>query len=446
MYDCIIVGAGYAGLSAARKLKQAGKNILLLEARERVGGRVYTKLLEDGSYADLGAQWVGANQHRMYDLAREYGIGTFPTYDIGKSSLYFNQKIKLYKGIIPPLPLFALLNLDGAIRKINRLSKRIDLSKPWLSKDAAVWDRISLAQWMDQNLKNSTARKLFTVAAEAIFATNAANISMLHVLFYTRSGKNFDTLMNIRNGAQQHRIAGGAQSICLAMAAELNDCIRLNAGVTRIDQSDIEVVVHGDGFSYAAKKLLLALPPAVANKIHFVQPLPEQKKLFLQQNFMGSVIKCYAVYNTPFWRNQKKNGLCAAPGEPISVSFDNSPADGSKGILMGFALADSAKAMLLLPEADRKKIVLQNFVQYFGAEAALPNYYIDHCFTEERWSLGCYAGMMPVNGWSSSGAAARSITGHIHWAGTETATEWNGYMEGAVRSGERAALEILQQE
>jgi monoamine oxidase len=446
MYDCIVVGAGYAGLTAARNLKQAGKNILLLEARERVGGRVYTKFLEDGSYADLGAQWIGANQHRIYALAKEFGISTFPTYDKGKSSLYFNQKIKLYKGIIPPLPLFALLNLDAAIKKINRLSKQIDLESPWLSKDAAIWDGISLAQWMDKHLKNSKARKLFTVAAEAIFATDAANIAMLHVLFYTRSGKDFDTLMNIKKGAQQDRIAGGAQSICVAMAAELENCIRLNSGVTSVEQSAAEVIVNGDGFAFAAKKLLLAVPPAVANKIHFAQPLPEQKKLFLQQNFMGSVMKCYAVYKTPFWRQQKKNGLCAAPGEPISVCFDNSPEDGSKGILMGFALAESAKAMLLLSEPDRKKIVLGNFVRYFGNEAALPNYYIDHCFTEEPWSLGCYAGMMPVNGWTSSGAAARSITGHIHWAGTETATEWNGYMEGAVRSGERAALEILQQE
>lgn len=444
MYDCIIIGAGYAGLSAARILKDAGKNILVLEARDRVGGRIYTQLLDDGNYIDLGGQWIGPSQDRMYALCEEYGVGIFPTYDKGKSSLYVNGKTKLYKGIIPPLPLFALLSLDGAIRKMNRISKSIDLNQPQNSPNAAELDKITLSQWMDKHLKNQKARKLFTVAAEAIFATDVASISMLHALFYTKSGKDFDTLMNIRKGAQQDRMKGGAQSIPNKIAAGLQDHIRLNAAVTHIDQSGEHTVVQGQGFSYGTKKVILAIPPAVAQNISFAQELPQEKKHFLQQNFMGTVFKCYAIYPTPFWRKQKKNGLCAAPGQPISVTFDNSPEDGNKGILMGFALAEKAKALLQLTAEERKRIVLGQFQEFFGSEAAVPEYYTDKCFTEEEWSLGCYAGMMPVNGWTSCGIAARSITGHIHWAGTETATQWNGYMEGAVRSGERAAGEILQ--
>jgi len=443
IYDAIIIGAGYSGLAAALRLKKAGKKILALEARERVGGRIHTQILDDGNYVDLGGQWIGPTQNRMYELAEEFGIGTFPTYDTGKSTLYFNEKIKLYRGIIPPLPIFSLLSLDAAIKKMNKLSKRINLEQPWLSPEAATWDKISLGEWMQQQMKNEKARSLFTVAAEAIYATNVSNVSMLHALFYTKSGKDFDTLMNIKKGAQQDRIKGGAQSILNKIALTLSDSIQLNQAVLQIDQSAETITASGEGFSYAAKKLILAVPPAVAGNIKFVQPLPSAKQLFLKQNFMGSVIKCYAVYKRPFWRDQKRNGLCAAPGQPVSVTFDNSPADGNKGMLMGFVLADKAKELFALTDEQRKQIVLDCFSQYFGPEAGLPELYKDKCFTHEPWSLGCYAGMMPVNAWTQSGEAVRTITGHIHWAGTETATQWNGYMEGAVRSGERAADEIL---
>jgi len=444
MYDAIIIGAGYAGLAAARHLKKAGKKIMLLEARERVGGRVHTQYLDDGNYVDLGGQWIGPTQDRMYALAHEYHIETFPTYDTGKSTLYDNGKTKLYRGIIPPLPLFALLSLDAAIKKINKLSKHIKLDQPWLSPDAAAWDNISLGQWMERQMKNEKARRLFTVAAEAIFGTDVSTVSMLHALFYTKSGKDFDTLMNIKKGAQQDRIKGGAQRIVNKMAEELKECIQLNKPVLRIDQSKSGADISGEGFAYSAKKIILAVPPAVAATIIFSQALPVNKQKFLQQNFMGTVIKCYAIYKEPFWRAEKRNGLCAAPNRPISVTFDNSPADGNKGILMGFALANQAKKLLAQSDEQRKAVVLGCFRQYFGDKAAEPELYMDKSFTNEAWSLGCYAGMMPVNAWMQCGEAARSITGNIHWAGTETATNWNGYMEGAVLSGERAAMEALQ--
>ena len=171
-YDVIIIGAGYAGLSAAKSLLEADKNILVLEARERVGGRIHTQYLEDGNYVDLGGQWIGPGHERMYALAQEYAINTFPTYDKGKSILYFKDKLKQYKGIIPPLPLFALLSLDAGIKKITKLAKQINVEEPWLSKHANRFDSISLKVWMNQQMKNETARRMFTVAAEAIYATD----------------------------------------------------------------------------------------------------------------------------------------------------------------------------------------------------------------------------------------------------------------------------------
>lgn len=443
-YDVIIIGAGYAGLTAARNLKRAGKNILLLEARDRVGGRIYTKYLDEKTYVDLGGQWIGPTQTKMYELCKEYQTEIFPTYNKGKSSLYFLNQLKFYRTYIPPLPLFALLNLNKGIQRITRLSKQIILQQPWLSPDAKKWDNMNTEEWINQTIKNPKARSIFRVAFEAVFATHPANVSMLHTLFYIKSGKNFDTLTEIKNGAQQDRIYGGAQSICIKMANELKEELLLNKGVTSVSQDDKGVEVKGKDFLYQAKKIIIAVPPPVAGKINFEQALPENRMKLMQQQFMGSVVKCYAIYKTPFWRKKKLNGGCLLPDELVSVTFDNSPKDGSKGILMGFALAEKAKQIMQCDEAKRKKLVLDCFSKFLGDDALHCETYIDYCFTDEEWSLGCYAGIMPPNAITACGSALREPCGNIHWAGTETSDIWNGYMEGAVRSGERVSKELLE--
>ena len=442
MYDCIIIGAGYAGLTAARNLKRAGKNILLLEARDRVGGRIHTQWIDEKTYVDLGGQWIGPTQDKMYELCKEYRIDTFPTYDKGRSSLFFNNQLKRYKGIIPPLPLFALLSLNKGIKRINKLSKQINLEQPWLSTNAAEWDAMNTEQWIQQTMKNETARTMFRLAYEAIFASHPQHVSFLHSLFYTKSGKDFEVLMNIRNGAQQDRMLGGAQNICLKMAEELTNELHLNKAVVSISQNNDGVEVKGEGFSYAAKKVVIAVPPAVAGKISYEQSLPEKRIQLMHQQFMGTVVKCYAIYKKPFWREKKLNGLCAMPDQYVSVTFDNSPKDGSKGILMGFSLAEKAKELMQFDEAARKDLVLDCFSRFLGDDAMRCELYIDKSFTDDAWSLGCYAGLMPPNSITSFGDTLREPCGHIHWAGTETSDVWNGYMEGAVRSGERVSNEI----
>lgn len=196
-FDFIIVGAGYAGLTAAHQFLKAGKTVKILEARERIGGRVYTQQF-DGFYLDMGGTWVGPTQDKIYGLIREFGLQTFPTYDEGKSTLVMNGKTKNYKGLIPPLPITSLLSLDGAIKKITKLSKTVNLQEPWKTPDAEKWDSMTLQTWMDKQMSFDTAKNLFKIASEAIWATHANEISMLHAMFYTKSGRDFDTLMNVK--------------------------------------------------------------------------------------------------------------------------------------------------------------------------------------------------------------------------------------------------------
>ena len=442
-YDVIVIGAGYAGLTATYELRKAGKNVLLLEARDRVGGRVWTQRFEDGSYVDLGGAWVGPTQDRLYALAREFGVETFKTYDEGKSTQFFRGQVKRYKGLIPPLPVGALLSLDMAIKKLNKLSKTVNLAEPWQTPNARQFDSMTLASWMNQQMNFDVAKQFFKVAAEAIWAADPAEISMLHAMFYTKSCRDLDTLMNVKNGAQEERFVGGAQTTADRMAATFIDRIVFNSPVKVIVQTEDQVNVVTEKATYSTKRVIVTLPPALQNRIDFQPILPAQRTQLIQRMPMGSVWKCYAIYEKPFWRERGLNGLAATPDGHVTVTFDNSPRDGHQGIMMGFVLGNQAKEFSALSDEDRKLSALHSFATFFGPEALKPIRYLDHSFMNEEWSQGCYAGLMGPGTWTTLGPALRKPIGRIHWAGTETSDVWNGYIDGAVRSGERVAKEVL---
>lgn len=444
-YDFIVIGAGYAGLTATRKLLQANKKVLLLEARDRVGGRVYTKTLDDGSYVDLGGAWVGPTQDKLYELAREFGVETFKTWDTGKSTFNYKGKTKRYSGIIPPLSIPALLSLDFAMKKMNRLSQSINLEKPWLTPNAQYWDSMTLETWMRKEMNFASARCLFNIAAESIWACHPNEISMLHALFYTKSGQNLDVLINIKGGAQEERFVGGAQQPASKLAAAIQpQNIRLNSVVKTILQEDDKVIVKGLGFEFSANRIVVALPPTLAGRIDYYPLMPANREQLTQRIPMGTVTKTFAIYDKPFWRDAGLNGLAASDSGHTTVTFDNSPKDGSKGILMGFVLANQARDFSSLSAEERRASILKSFATFYGEKALHPIQYLDHTWADEEFTRGCYAGVMPTGAWTSLGKSLREPVGRIHWAGTETSDIWNGYIDGAIRSGERVAREVLE--
>ena len=438
--DVVVVGAGLAGLSAARAVVAAGHNVVVLEARDRVGGRTLNEPIGDGKVVEVGGQWVGPTQFRLLELTRELGVETFPSYTAGTSSIEWRGEIKRYEGLIPRLNPAILLDYEQARRRLDRLARSVPLEAPWDAPRARELDSKTFDTWLRRATVTEGARVFMELICEAVWAAEPADVSLLHVLFYIHSAGSFDTLIGTEGGAQEARFVGGSQILSLKMAEELGDRVRLSTPVRRIAWDDDGVTV-GD---VRAGRVVVALPPTLTSRIDYDPVLPGFRDQLTQRMPQGTVWKCMAVYDEPFWRREGLNGFGTSDAGPVRLTYDNSPPDGSPGVLLGFLEGDFARQAGLQPPEERRAAVLDVFARLFGSRARRPERYVERSWAEEEWTRGCYGCYMTPGGWTSFGRALREPIGPIHWAGAETATIWNGYMDGAVRSGERAAAEALR--
>jgi monoamine oxidase len=442
--DVVVVGAGLAGLVAARRLREAGLSAVILEARDRVGGRTLNEPLDDeGKVVEVGGQWVGPTQHRMLALARELGVETFPTYDHGENVIEWRGRVRRYRGAIPRIGPGVLADVAQAQLRLDRLARKVPLEAPWAAPRAAAWDSQTFATWLRRNVATRGARLLFEIGTEAVWAQEPADLSLLHVLFYTHSAGGFDALIGTRGGAQQDRFVGGSQRVSLRLAEDLGDAIVLDAPVTRIEHGEDGVVAFARGGAQArGRAAIVTAPPTIAARIDYDPPLPGYRDQLTQRMAQGSVAKCMAVYPEPFWRADGLTGQSTSDTGPVRVTFDNSPPDGSPGVLLGFLEGRFARQLARLEPEERRRAVIGSFTRLFGPRASAPERYIERLWAEDEWSRGCYGCAMPTGAWTEFGSAVRDPIGPLHWAGAETATVWSGYMDGAVSSGERAAAEV----
>lgn len=470
--DVAIVGAGLAGLVAARRLAAAGVEPLILEARERVGGRMLNEEIGDGKVVEVGGQWIGPTQERLAALAAELGVGTFPTHDQGRHLVEIDGRLTSYTGAltdarmslvrdlaraIPPL---ALADFEQARARLDRMARQVPLEAPWLAPKAAEWDGQTFATWVRRNTRTAAARSLFELATEAVWAAEPGDVSLLHVLFYTRSGSGFNSLIGTDGGAQQDRFHGGSQRLALLMAEQLGpQRVRLGAPVRAIAHGEGGVTVHAWRFPHSmreesdtpardevvvsARRAIVAVPPTLAGRIAYDPPLPARRDQLTQRMPQGTVIKTMAIYERPFWREEGLSGQATSDAGPARVVFDNSPPDGSPGVLLGFLEGRLARQWGARDADERREAILTGHARLFGPRAARPERFVERVWAEEEWTRGCYGCLMTPGGWTEYGRALRAPIGPLHWAGAETATVWNGYMDGAVSSGERAAAEVL---
>ena len=444
--DVVVVGAGLAGLVAARDLRRAGKSVIVLEARGRVGGRCYSRSLGSGAsdVANLGATFVGPTQRRILALAKELGIGIFPTYNTGRNVLFFNGTRDTYEGTIPPVSPTALVEAQVAITQLNEMSKSVPLDAPWKAPRAAEWDGQTFETWKLANTVTADGRKLLDLGIQAVFSVEPRDVSLLFILFYIRSAGSLDELINTAGGAQESRIEGGAQRIAKELARRLGKKrVVLKAPVRRILAKGRHVDVISDRGTFRAKQVVVAVPPAIAGRIRYSPALPALRDQLTQRVPLGSVTKTFAVYDTAFWRDDGLTGQATSDTGPVKVTFDGSPRSGRPGVLLGFVDGDDARVFNAKSHAERARLEMESYVKYFGPKARNARAVFDYPWDNDPVFRGAPIGFMPPGVLLSYGEAIRSPAGRIHWAGTETATVWNGYMDGAVESGERVAREVL---
>ena len=453
--DVIIVGAGLSGLSAARSLVAAGRSAIVLEARDRVGGRTLNHSLGHGKIVEVGGQWIGPTQDHLAALARELHVGTFKTYNKGNYLFYENGRLTPYStgGPLGPIPpdLTADAQLEAVLIKLDQMAKTVPLQAPWTAPNAWELDGETFETFKRANSLGAGASNLLDLGIESVFACESRDVSLLHVLFYIHSAGNertpgtFERLISTAGGAQDSRFVGGSQLLSIRAAHSLGKRVMLSQAVRRISQDGSGVSVYTDTLQLRGRAVIVTGPPSLTGLIRYEPDLPPARAQLLQRFPQGSAIKVEAIYPRPFWRDEGLAGQVTSDTGPIKITFDNSPPDGSPGVLLGFVEGHDARVYAGLSAAERRRRSLACFVRYFGAKAAHPIGYIEKNWSAEPWTRGCYGGYLPPGVLTEYGHAIRAAIGRIHWAGAETSDYWNGYMDGAVRSGQRAAKEVLGQ-
>ncbi|WP_455361432.1 flavin monoamine oxidase family protein [Streptomyces sp. SYSU K21746] len=443
----VVVGAGYAGLSTALTLHDHGVPALVLEAADRVGGRILTSRTRSGVLLDLGGQWVGPTQHKLLAWAERFGCATFPTWDTGAHLEAWHDGSVRPCTDDGPADAPGMAEYSAAAARIDALAATVDLSDPAGGAESEWWDSETVHSYLRRTVLCADARRRMALAVQGVWAMEPREISLLHLLFYVASAGGFAQLMEVRGAAQEARFTAGAQAPALAAARLLGDAVVLGTPVEAVEREEYggPLVVRTPRGEVRAGHVVVATPPPATAAIRFRPGLPTPRARWVQRSVMGDVAKVHAVYDRPFWRAAGLSGVASLYGEDaVGVVFDNSPPGGEAGVLVAFVYGDRLRRWSALPESRRRTDVLSTLERLFGAGAREPVDYVEKIWPQDPWAGGGYAANPGPGAWVAHGREGwRAPVGRIHWAGAETASVWNGYMDGAISSGERAAHEVL---
>lgn len=443
--DVVVVGAGYAGLAAALRLHDAGEDFAVVEAADRVGGRALSETRPGGPTLDHGGQWVGPAQRHLLALAARFGCMTFPTWEDGAHiEIWRDGRRVPYTGAAPgegP----GIAEYDRVTGLLDELARTVDTERPWLTPRFAEWDARTAESFFRSVTGDEDALRRLALAVEGLWCAEPYEISFFHVLFYIAAAGGFRELMETSGCAQDSRFTTGADGPARAVAELLGPRLRLGERVHAIEQRPGLVRVRTGTTTFEARRAIVALPPGAVRAVDFRPGLPVGRDGWLSHSPMGRVAKAHAVYDTAFWRDTGLSGVATLYDDgPVGVVFDNSPPDASCGVLVAFVYGDRLSAWSALDDGRRRDAVLAALARVAGPAAGRPLDYTEKIWSLDRFARGGYEAYTTPGGWTGYGRDGwRRPTGAVHWAGAETASAWNGYMDGAISSGYRAADEVV---
>ncbi|KAJ5490385.1 Flavin amine oxidase [Penicillium expansum] len=427
--DVAIIGGGLSGLSTAKSLAGANKSFVILEARDRVGGRVLNANLTGKSIQELGAAYVGPTQNRVLALAAELDN----------------------LGGIPPVGLDSLVELALFMNDINTLASKVDLEAPWNTPNATALDSMTLETYVNSRLSTADSCVLLNVAIPAILSTEMREPSLLYALWCIAAAGDesgpgtINRLIGVDGGAQDSRVSGGTQLLATLLAERLgSQNIYLNTPVRKVQLKESRYLVSSDNVTISARHVVVAMSPTLVSRITFDPLLPAGRDQLNQRMPMGALGKAIAIFPSAWWRDEGLNGEGVSDTGAIRVTYDNSPTDGSFGAMMGFIEADEMRKLDTASEDEVKRQVMQSFANLFGPRVENATDVLIQRWDLEEFSRGGPSAFMPPGVLTQYGPYLRAPAGRIHFAGTETSLRWIGYMDGAISSGERVAGEILE--
>lgn len=400
----------------------------------------------DGQAFDLGGQWIGGGQVRVARLAAELGCATFETWHAGAKVMELGGRRSTYSGDIPRLSPLALIELHRKLGALDRAMREVPVDGIGRDGRAAAWDGMSVAEYARRHVRSGAVRRVLDVAVRVVFGAEPAELSMLFFLYYLRTGGGLLSLTGVVGGAQESRFVDGAQALSIRLAAGLvsgGAGVVLGAAVRSIEQGEGGVVVRSDGGVWRGSRVIVAVPPALAGRIEYLPGLPALRDGLMQRFAMGATIKVLVFYGRPFWRELGLSGEVVSDGGAVGVVFDNSGPSGAPWCLVAFVVGQAARVWGAQSVEVRQRVVIGDLVRLLGDGAARPVRVVEQDWGAEQWSRGCPTGGLPAGGMVPFGGALRRACGRVHWAGTETARAFCGYLEGAVEAGERAAGEVL---
>jgi monoamine oxidase len=434
--DVVVVGAGLAGLTAADELVQAGHDVVVVEGRGRVGGRILTTEVA-GVPVDAGATWVAPGHGAVRDLAARLGRELVPQFHDGKGVISFGgrRRVESMTALAP----WVMLDLARVMRSLQRMVDGLPAADPWKHPRARHYDSMSFGEWLASKRALGGTRTFMGMFAMVHWGAPVGDVSLLNVMRYIKTLGGIEHMLSVEGGDQQDRILGTAYSLAGGLADALGTRVLLDAPVGRIVTVGDRVTVEAGAETIEARYVIVTASPVHRSTIEFRPALPDQHYGLSRSWRLGALSKAFVAYDRPFWRDSGLSGEGMSDDETAFLTFDVSPSADGPGILMVFC---DARGFDAYGQDLRRKRVLRHLVHLYGERARHAIDYTDFSWGNDDFAPGGPNPAVAPKAWTTFGRFLREPVGLVHWAGTETADETSGTMNGAILSGRRAAAEV----